>query len=971
MLDTGAEESFLHPDLVKYMTNTATITNVRYGTADSSQPSIRLTLTDQPIRLWCGSTSTELHLGVLDLGRDECPYILIGRRLMAVLGIHLSNVPYAYPLRDVYDDKEFVDINDMDSKRLSDTHVLSPEETVRRDEVRNHIKYLLQQHTEHVKVDSFINHPDAMVRILHDIGTLPSYVNQRLKPTKSMLDSYITDQVLMWVEHGKLIHWDRKMHGEWPRYNMPLLPVVTHGPNGQVIKVRVCVDARGVNMGIVNDDTPIPNIQTLYAGLQNKKYFAEFDMVSAFNQFPVHQDEQHKLHITWEGKHYVFAGAPFGVKHLSSHVQRVLSSIFADMPYVTIYVDNLIVASDTLAEHNTHCENFIKRCNLVNILLDPDKCKIAYTQIKTLGNVLTANGVAADPDKIRAVMEWSKPATNKELVQFLSFANYLRGYVRHYAELASPLDKLRGAHNKKTNIIWTEETSLAFDTLKVALATAPAVNFPDYSRPFALAVDSSIGGVGAVLFQPRFAGELPTVENIISFSSRSLKSYETGYSVYKLELNALIFGLQTFEDALYGRKFVVYTDHHSLVYLHTKRDLHRTLRNWYSTVCMYDFDVIHIPGEVNVLADTLSRKYRDLYTDAPAWGVNPTSSKSSGPSKRSTLTHSKTTPTTSVATHVHTTVINHGRETVASGHPTATSSASRAADTMSSSSRAADTTTTTSVSKHVKPTVIKHGRKTVASGLTTTTSSAPRAADTTSSTQRVADTTPTTVPVALFTVPVASHTVPVAKTSTSVPVAATSTTTTFGGTLHAIFALASSTALDPSKEAPLRPASAEPDLRLTADLKFRAPSSDAEARRLVTDAHTRGHFGTRAVHTYLAKHGWCWPGMSKLIKAAVSDCHSCQQWNASRRVYHPIQSTAACLPWDVVQMDLSTSMDPDSLGNRYILVVTDVFTSFTILRALPDKQAITVARTLWQIIGDFGPHDLSSPTAAASSSTQS
>ena len=63
--------------------------------------------------------------------------------------------------------------------------------------------------------------------------------------------------------------------------------------------------------------------------------------------------------------------------------------------------------------------------------------------------MLTANGVAADPDKVRAVMEWPKPATNKELVQFLSFANYLRGYVRHYAELASPLDKLRGRTTRK------------------------------------------------------------------------------------------------------------------------------------------------------------------------------------------------------------------------------------------------------------------------------------------------------------------------------------------------------------------------------------------------------------------------------------------------------------------------------------------------------------------------------------------
>jgi hypothetical protein len=65
------------------------------------------------------------------------------------------------------------------------------------------------------------------------------------------------------------------------------------------------------------------------------------------------------------------------------------------MPFVTIYVDNLIVASDSLEEHEEHIQKFIDRCTQLNILLDPKKStKIAFTQIKTLGNVLTTSGVA-------------------------------------------------------------------------------------------------------------------------------------------------------------------------------------------------------------------------------------------------------------------------------------------------------------------------------------------------------------------------------------------------------------------------------------------------------------------------------------------------------------------------------------------------------------------------------------------------
>jgi len=172
------------------------------------------------------------------------------------------------------------------------------------------------------------------------------------------------------------------------------------------------------------------------------------------------------------------------------------------------------------------------------------------------------------------------------------------------------------------------------------------------------------------------------------------------------------------------------------------------------------------------------------------------------------------------------------------------------------------------------------------------------------------------------------------------------------GSVTAVISSTPPSSLDPNK---MVSADQEPTLQLPAERRLRSPATEDEARRLVVDAHSLGHFGTRAIHAKLAREGWCWPGMSKLVRSICSDCHICQQWNASKRIFHPIRSPAAALPWDIIQMDLVTSMHEDKHGMKYILVLTDAFTSYTILRALPNKESATVATALFGVIGDLGP----------------
>ena len=223
LLDTGSEESYLNADLCARLKNTTTtFEDKRYGQATETADTFPLVLTDKPVRVWMGDTATELHFGVLAMSRIEVPHLLLGRRFMDAMEINLTNIPYKHPIPDEQmSDKEHVEINDRESDRLTDSRTLSPSDTARREALRTHIEDLLRIHTHTVPVDSFIKHPDATVHILHDEGTLPSYISQRSKPARSVLDQYITDQVELWLKNGKLIKWDAAQHGAWPRYNMP------------------------------------------------------------------------------------------------------------------------------------------------------------------------------------------------------------------------------------------------------------------------------------------------------------------------------------------------------------------------------------------------------------------------------------------------------------------------------------------------------------------------------------------------------------------------------------------------------------------------------------------------------------------------------------------------------------------------------------------------------------------------------
>ena len=97
-------------------------------------------------------------------------------------------------------------------------------------------------------------------------------------------------------------------------------------------------------------------------------------------------------------------------------------------------------------------------------------------------------------------------------------------------------------------------------------------------------------------------------KNVIAYASRQLKVHERNYPTHDLELAAVVFALKQWRHYLYGVKCEVYTDHRSLQYVFTQKDLNLRQRRWMELLKDYDITILYHPGKANVVADALSRK---------------------------------------------------------------------------------------------------------------------------------------------------------------------------------------------------------------------------------------------------------------------------------------------------------------------------------------------------------------------------
>ena len=194
------------------------------------------------------------------------------------------------------------------------------------------------------------------------------------------------------------------------------------------------------------------------------------------------------------------------------------------------------------------------------------------------------------------VVEWKPPRNVTEVRSFLGLTGYYRRLVKGFSMTVAPMTRLL---QKNVKYEWSEKCQRSFDNLKAFLTEAPVLTQPTCGREYVIFSDASLNGLGCVLMQEG---------KVVAYASRQLKPHEKNYLTHDLELAVIVFALKIWRHYLYGENCFIYTDHKSLKYLPSQRELNLRQRRWMELIKDYDCMIDYHPGKANVMADALSRK---------------------------------------------------------------------------------------------------------------------------------------------------------------------------------------------------------------------------------------------------------------------------------------------------------------------------------------------------------------------------
>ena len=366
--------------------------------------------------------------------------------------------------------------------------------------------------------------------------------------------------------------------------------------------LRMAIDYRRLNESLLHDGMPLPNITDTLESLGKASLYSAWDACAGFWGIRIRPKDRKytAFHAWYKGAWHLmeWLRMPFGVKSATATFQRMMLKVMGTGDCVCgadrvggsvieaavhedycaqgkrnlvdsickVFVDDGVTHSAEREDHLDDLALVFKRLVSNGISLKASKCIWGTTELPLLGHLVKAKrGIAPDPDKVKAILQTSKPMLSNELRSFVGQLEYQRKFIPCLHEYLAPLRQMLKDCPYKTAMDisdrWSEEATRAFETAKVAAAQDTVLRFPDFSSPFILIVDTSRKrGVGAVLCQLDEQGR----ECPIEYASTTLTTAQKKYGITHLEGFGVCWAVKRWRRYLFGSVGIVVSDHSSL-----------------------------------------------------------------------------------------------------------------------------------------------------------------------------------------------------------------------------------------------------------------------------------------------------------------------------------------------------------------------------------------------------------------------
>ena len=441
--------------------------------------------------------------------------------------------------------------------------------------------------------DTFSKHDDDLGcthLTVHHIDTGDARpIKQVPRRTPAAFEGRDKEELDRMLERGTI----RKSNSPW---SSPI--VVVPKKNG---KLRICCDYRKLNNVTKKDAFPLPKISDCLDAVSGSMYFSTLDLTSGYNQVRVAEEDIPKTAFVTKYGLFESPFMSFGLCNAPATFQRVMELALQGLQWATclIYIDDIIVFSATEDEHLERLRGVLQRLQDAGLKVRPSKCFFFEREVVFLGHIVSGEGVKPNPTNVDRILSWDVPTSTKQVRQFLGMATYYRRFIKDFAKIAEPLAKLT---SKNVTFTWSDDCMIAFNKLKAALTGPSVMAYPLTDSPFILDTDASDTAIGAVLSQIQ-NGE----EKVVAYASRSMNKAERNYCVTDKELLAVKHFIEYFYQYLMGRHFVCRTDHQPLRWLFSLKEPRGRVARWLQILADYSFEIEYRKGIKHNNADAMSR----------------------------------------------------------------------------------------------------------------------------------------------------------------------------------------------------------------------------------------------------------------------------------------------------------------------------------------------------------------------------
>ena len=367
---------------------------------------------------------------------------------------------------------------------------------------------------------------------------------------------------------------------------------------------RAVVDFRLLNKRISIESVPLPDIHSAFNWFAKAKYFTTLDLNQAYHQIPLSKASKPLTAFCMDWNLYQYTRVPFGLATGAQVLSRLLDRVFQDIKFEFVYhyLDDVVIYSESFDDHLEHIRLVLERLRQAGLTVKPQKVVFATQEISFLGHLVSPGCVRIDPERTKPIRDFPVPRDARGIARFIGMVNFYHKFIPSFADVAAPLNALR---KKGMKFVWGPEQQESFESLKKAISQPPVLGMANFAEKFILQTDASGVALGAVLSQ-----ECNGFRQPIAFASRTLSAQERKAScTYELECLAVLFGTEKFRKYIEHQDFVLETDNQALSWLLAHPRQLGKIGRWVVKISALKFEVRHVRGTQNIVADTLSRMF--------------------------------------------------------------------------------------------------------------------------------------------------------------------------------------------------------------------------------------------------------------------------------------------------------------------------------------------------------------------------